>query len=364
MKLETRTCRSVSELDQAARAVLDAGDICSGAHWFGAFESMILQGAPAWYLTVSMDGEPVLVLPLMQTTSGRLKLRTLAGLGNYYTTLYPLPYRRDRLSGPALAEVMRAAVAHLREHMRWAEMIEFRALDAADPGVAALCAALAEAGYAASQFNCFGNWSEPITCTGFDEYMQARPGELRSTFKRKGKRLQKERQARYEVLSAADELDRGFAAFEAVYGGSWKHAEPYPDFIRSVARDLAARGRTRLGTLYVDDAPAASQLWFLTGDCAGVYKLAYDNRFAEYSVGTLLMGHMIRRFIDEEGVRRLDFMMGDDRYKQDWATVRCERVGIEAINRATVRGRLLCLKRGWERLRRSGAAPVASAAGG
>jgi CelD/BcsL family acetyltransferase involved in cellulose biosynthesis len=99
-------------------------------------------------------------------------------------------------------------------------------------------------------------------------------------------------------------------------------------------------GTLRLGIIHVDGEPAAAQLWFVHNGCALIYKLAYDERFADLSVGTILSAALFQHALDVDKVTEVDYLSGDDAYKKDWMSHRRERWGILALNPRTPRGAL------------------------
>jgi len=100
----------------------------------------------------------------------------------------------------------------------------------------------------------------------------------------------------------------------------------------------AAMGALRLGIIYVDGEPAAVQLWIVHHGNALIYKLAYDERFGELSVGTILSATLFQHALDVDKVTEVDYLSGDDAYKKDWMSQRRERWGILALNPRTPRG--------------------------
>ena len=97
-------------------------------------------------------------------------------------------------------------------------------------------------------------------------------------------------------------------------------------------------GALRLGIVHVDGEPAAAQLWIVHSGKALIYKLAYDERFGELSVGTILSATLFQHALDVDKVTEVDYLSGDDAYKKDWMSQRRERWGILALNPRTPRG--------------------------
>ena len=135
-----------------------------------------------------------------------------------------------------------------------------------------------------------------------------------------------------EVVGGGAGLEPAIAAYEAVYGASWKEPEPYPAFNPALIRQAARDGTLRLAVLRVDGRPAAVQVWVVADGCATVLKLAHDEAFKPLSPGTVLTAMMIRSLLDEERVEELDFGRGDDPYKAAWTTQRRQRIGLLAMN--------------------------------
>ena len=71
----------------------------------------------------------------------------------------------------------------------------------------------------------------------------------------------------------------------------------------------------------------AAQLWFVANQVAHIFKLAYDGEYSQFSVGTLLTMKLMEHVIDVDKVACVDFLSGDDEYKQQWMSARRERVG-------------------------------------
>jgi CelD/BcsL family acetyltransferase involved in cellulose biosynthesis len=111
-----------------------------------------------------------------------------------------------------------------------------------------------------------------------------------------------------------------------------------------LARRCAEQGWLRLGIAYLDGEPAAAQLWIVADGTASIFKVAYDQRFAKESVGTLLTSLLMEHVMERDKVSVVDYLTGDDGYKKDWMSQRRERWGIVAFNPRTLLG-LLCAAR-------------------
>ena len=186
----------------------------------------------------------------------------------------------------------------------------------------------ARAGLVPLRFDHFGNWHLPVAGLTWDDYLAARPGPLRSAIARRTRRLMDGQGAVLSVTDGPDGLEQALAAYEQVYAASWKQPEPHPAFNPALIRACTPAGRVRLGVLALSGVPVAAQFWLVHDGWAGVQKLAHDEAYKHLAPGTVLTGLMVRRLIEQEQVRELDFGRGDDPYKQSWTGLRRQRAGV------------------------------------
>ena len=59
-----------------------------------------------------------------------------------------------------------------------------------------------------------------------------------------------------------------------------------------------------------------------------------------YSPGSILTQYLMRYAIDTDKVTEIDFLTGNERYKQDWMTVRRERSGIRFVKQPVQKDKL------------------------
>ena len=304
--------------------------------WFDNLAAAGLQpGADLRIYTVRDQAAGSLaLLLLLRRAPARFGIRRLEGMANWYSSLYGVIAAPG---APAEQSLLQLASAIARESPRW-DVLDLHPLDPRDPLFDATLAALRQAGMATQQYFCFQNWYLDVAGRSYDAYAAALPSRLRNTLKRKGRQLEKSGRAQFEVVSGGERLEWAIAAYQAVYAASWKSPEPAPGFMPGLMRTCAAQGWLRLGIATVDGLPAAAQLWIVCGRVASIYKLAYDERFASLSVGSLLTERLMRHVIDVDGVAEVDYLTGDDAYKRDWMSGSRERCGIVAFNLRSARG--------------------------
>lgn len=261
--------------------------------------------------------------------------RELASLSNYYTMEFG-PVVRPGADARAVCTALASCIG--AERPRW-NSLRLDYLKESNAASATLVDSLRQAGFEVMRHHQYENWYLDCPGTTFNEYFAARPSRLRNTVERKGRKLYKSHQVEYVLYRhPSDNIERGVNDYVAVYNSSWKQPEPHPDFMPELARRLAAHDCLRLGVLYVDGKPGAAQFWITTTDEACIYKLAYDEQYAEMSVGAVLSREMFKQALDVDRVARIDYGVGSEAYKREWMSASQEIFGIRAYSRKSIGG--------------------------
>ncbi len=275
------------------------------------------------------DGQAVAALPVLEKRA--VLGREVQAMGNYYTSLF----------APALAADVQAAeltlllqqVAQVHAPLR---SLQLAPMAPESAGYSLLHTAMSQAGLLPFDYFCFGNWYLPVAGNA-DQYLAERPGDVRNTLRRMGKKFVAAG-GKFDIVSSPEAAAAATAAFTRVYQASWKQAEPHEGFIPGLAALCAERGWLRLGLATVGSQVVAAQLWIVACNKANIYKLAYDPAFRHLSPGSLLTAHLMRHVIDVDRVQEIDYLSGDDAYKNQWMTHRRARRGLLAFNPRTLSG--------------------------
>lgn len=190
-----------------------------------------------------------------------------------------------------------------------------------------------------STFHQHTNWYLLINNRTFNQYFDSLPQRVRSTIKRKARKLEKEPTAQLTIYSG-QEAKTHICEFHEVYEQSWKPEESHPKFITEIMEKFSANGWIRLGFVYLNSKPIATQFWIVKDHIAYIYKLSHVEGYKKFSAGTLLTSAMMEYVIDYDKVTSVDFLTGDDPYKRDWMSHSRELVGIRIYNK-TIKGFLL-----------------------
>ena len=323
---------------------------CSQA-WFTAFAHTALQEGARLRLYGVESTEPrtrAFALLVAQTPAARrgsiLRRRhigeqTLSGLTGYQTYLYaPLVRNED----PRYEEILDCLAQHLRsERPRW-EFIDFSAMDAEARSYDALAAALRRAGYVTYRYPHFLGMYEPTEGQDYAAYLASRPPSERKqirNYERKERKLREQDAFEWRLFTSEAGLDQALQDYAAVLDASWKEPDHHPLFLPACIRAAAQAGALRLGILYLEGKPAATQLVFLAGRRAVFYRTAYDPAFARHSAGAMVKRCMVQHLLDKDRtVDEFDFGRDRESFKRIWATRERTRCGILACDRRTAGG--------------------------
>jgi hypothetical protein len=176
---------------------------------------------------------------------------------------------------------------------------------------------------------CDTNRVLPVDGRDFETYLESRPGPLRTTLKRKAKKV---------AVEIVEHFDGDmWDSYESIYAESWKPEEGDPALLRAFAEAEGAAGRIRLAVARHEGEAVAAQFWTVEDGTAYIHKLAHRESAKPLSPGTTLTAALLRRVIDGDGVILVDFGTGDDAYKRDWMEEARPRYRLQAWRRGDPR---------------------------
>lgn len=180
------------------------------------------------------------------------------------------------------------------------------------------------AGWSVTLSQCDHNHVLPVDGRSFGEYWAGRPGRMRTTLKRKAKKVD---------VEIVEHFDADiWQSYESIYAESWKPEEDRPEMLRRFAEEEGAAGRIRLGIARHEDMPVAAQFWTVEEGTAYIHKLAHLESHKNLSAGTTLTAALFERVIDHDRVALVDFGTGNDRYKADWMETVRPRYQIDCLD--------------------------------
>jgi hypothetical protein len=171
-------------------------------------------------------------------------------------------------------------------------------------------AAFRRAGWHVTRDLCDTNHYLPVAGRSYTQYLAARPGPLRTTLKRKARKVEVRLSRQFD---AAD-----WAAYEHIYANSWKPEEGDPALLRAFAQGESEAGHYLFGMAMAEGEPVAAQFWTVEQGTAYIHKLAHLESAQPLSAGTTLTAALMEQVIDRDHVTEVDFGTGNDGYKADW----------------------------------------------
>ena len=196
-----------------------------------------------------------------------------------------------------------------------------------------LARAFRKAGWITHRSVCDTNHVLDVRGRSFADYWAARPGQMRTTLKRKAKKV--------SVSITTEFRSEDWDAYRAIYGRSWKGEEQDAALLEAFARAEGDAGRLRVGVARHYGEPVAAQFWTVEGGKAYIHKLAYDAEHRHLSAGTTLSAALFEHVIGRDEVDLIDFGTGSDGYKRDWMDGERPRYALTCIDWRQPRGAAL-----------------------
>jgi hypothetical protein len=208
--------------------------------------------------------------------------------------------------------------------------LQLEPIDENDSNIKSLQQTMESSGFECHRYFRFYNWIHRVGGDSFTDYMALRPARVRNTIARKQRKL--EREHGYDIcLHTTENVQQAIADYNAIYQTSWKANELFQGFVEGMVNSFSKQGWLRLAILYIEGQPAAAHLWFVVHRKASIFRLAYDEAWKHYSPGSILIRYLMQHVIDKDKVVEIDFLSGNEKYKQDWMSERRERWGLYCV---------------------------------
>jgi len=309
------------QLPESANALFAQGEKDSlffSRPWFENLATALNDDEAMVLACVVAENKVMAILPLMKSAG-----KTWYSLKHRYTTHYSL-----LLADDAQQRVLACLAEGLSQLPTHAFLLEPVADN--DNNLYGLQRVMEAAGFSCDRVFRFYNWIYRVQGQSYEDYMSARPAKLRNTISRKKRKLEREHGYDIRLFTGVD-VPQAMSDYYAVYTASWKANEQYAGFVDDMVVGFSRQGWSRLAILYIKGQPAAAQLWFVLHGKASIFRLSYDKAWRQYSLGSILTSYLMEYVIDIDKVKEIDFLTGNDAYKQDWMSDRRERFALSCV---------------------------------
>jgi hypothetical protein len=169
----------------------------------------------------------------------------------------------------------------------------------------------------------------------FDEYVSKFKRKKRYNLERQVNLLRDHGNGRLEMLrvDSGDQIQTFLEGAVAVAKGSWQQTrigtridKTQESYIRFT--DLTQRSLLRSYLLLCRDTPCAFVLGYQYRDVYHYAEIAYDQSFAKFSPGTVLLYLLIRDLIQYKPPRRINFGIGQASYKEEFGNIHNEDASV------------------------------------
>lgn len=328
--------------------------------WLATWQEQLGAGREPLLLCVR-DGQRLIGLLPLTVEERRLtnwfgKFRRIAFMGEAFAGTDYL----DVLALPAQREaICRAAFEYLFNHVQF-ELLELEGMAADSPNLPLLEQMLAQrfgqrarftlrrtTQYTCPQVELNSDWETLLANT--------RRGD---NFKQKLRRMRQRHAFEYRVVTALAEVEAAFERYYQLHEKRWQQhggsdATGHPrlrEFQAAAVERLAETGLVRFEEIWLDGVCCASNYALDDGQNFYFYSAGYDQTHRNLSPGLVLTGLSIENAI-QRGLKRFDFLRGDEGYKFDWSNAARETLTITLARRTVAATLHLARQQAWERVR-------------
>ena len=183
-----------------------------------------------------------------------------------------------------------------------------------------------------------------IIARDYERLAQAFSRKVKENLRRKQRRLA-QASAQYTVAVEPESLERAFDAFLDIEASGWKGADGtgtaikldtrLAAFYRAVMRSFGQRRACEISVLTLEGKPIAAHFCLIVGGTVYPLKICYDENYASYSPGKVLVDYTVRRALT--GGKELN-LLSDAPWALDWRPQARTAYSVTLFNRSA-RGR-------------------------
>jgi len=299
-------------------------------------------------------GRPIAIAPLMigrPVGTGRRAMRHLTFIGGLGEDAsqgmdFIVPRGLETQLTPLLCKVFGRCILH------W-DVIDLPTVHEESPNLPFFRTALARFTRSGERLAPQRSFLMTLPAT-WDEQMNLWKSKDRVGFRSKWRKVMDEHQGRTLMGGVDLPAEQAFDELWRLHGSRFEgeHSKFLNDRMarlhRAIVQRWTPRGRVLLPLIEADGRIVAARYGFAFADKFWSYQTGYDPAYAKLSVGKLSLGWAAQCAI-ERGLKEIDHMPGDARYKEEWSTHTRTVRHLEAFNRLSLTAAVFGLVRGLRR---------------
>lgn len=248
-------------------------------------------------------------------------------IGNVYSPIRYFLFSDTSLE--ARQKQVRRLVVTLRDRCGMWDVMDLYGLPEENSSFDVLRESVKDDGLQLSEYSCYGNYYLDAIDFGSKEYFSRLPRRITKDIEYCQRRLQKDGEYEFRMVMKPTDADQHMKIYYDVYSKSWQEREAIgPSFHQDLARVAAEKSWLRLGLLFFERKAIAAQFWLTCEGTSYIMKTVYDRNYRKFSPGKVLTGEMMKYALDSDNIKEVDYLHGDDQYKEAWTPKRRERKGL------------------------------------
>ncbi|GBE27670.1 MAG TPA: GNAT family N-acetyltransferase [Bacteroidetes bacterium] len=164
----------------------------------------------------------------------------------------------------------------------------------------------------------------------WDKWKHSHPHpDFISMMRNRTKRLRKKFRVEIRKIGSQDELKSDIEIFFELHQKNWNYkglpgsfvTPEKREFYRRITRRFLDRNWLEMRLMRIDGAPATVEVGFALNQVYYSLQSGYDPRFRRFSAGSILFYEFFQELLGD-GIKRVEFLRGDETYKFRWGAHR------------------------------------------
>ena len=281
-----------------------------------------------WLITVWRENKLCGIAPFMLIKRAKygLKFRSLTSLGHPDNDISGFIMHKNEM------EIVRAICNHLTMHSNNWDVLEIKELPGDSLAGKEFSSLMEKSGYITFEKNS-PHYYVPIT-SDWRSYYEKLPRKMRKTVKSRLNKARKKGEISFKAYEGKElTWDHFLAVFEVNKQSRFPHvfqSEQRRQFFNDLFNLTRGNNWIEISLLEFDNKPIAYNIGFtLDGRFEGWHQ-GFDSQFAQLSPGAIAFMFFMEEYFNR-GFREIDFLRGDESYKNEWNTLPREFLDIRIV---------------------------------